>query len=503
MIKMEKIRISTQRVLVPLTFFAGAALGLETGCVPFPTTDQTPVATAAVIARDLQIVTPVADYTKTPEAIIPASTSTPSPPTATPTAEIRVEAPQTLFEVLMEPFVREANARKKQRAANDPEWSRRVDSVLNQDRVNFLLFGQGFSHEPPDTNKAKVGAFTIISYDKKLGKFHKISISHDFHDPVISKQRFGKIGVINPDTRIDKAYEVGGFEMMRKTIESATGLSIDFQLAFTDREMAKFIDVFGGIDVGVKVDTKLYPYWYYDEQKRDFVLSPAREYKGDKTYRMNGWEAVGYIASVPIEDVYDKNREHHVREVAVIEALTNAFEKKNESIIEAARFWPGLINFVGEKLNRQGIDYDFDLKSLVLDNFVNSARSFGEFITQNSPNKLGIPAKGIEIYIADPRSGITHNGLPLPVARYGRGDMYIPSGGDPYTDDVIGKYWAELRNFIKKVMIDGQLYIPQPTAGVDNLSTRLTKKSRKKREQYLQTVYSRYSRIDRLIYIGA
>jgi hypothetical protein len=42
--------------------------------------------------------------------------------------------------------------------------------------------------------------------------------------------------------KIDQAYSVGGFDLMRRTVEDATGLSIDFQTVFQDSMLINLVD---------------------------------------------------------------------------------------------------------------------------------------------------------------------------------------------------------------------------------------------------------------------
>ena len=77
-----------------------------------------------------------------------------------PNSQSSISVPDTsdsLFDTLLTPFVNEAKKRRADLVKSDPDYLKRVDPVLNEGRVNFLLFGYGESHEPPVTEKAIIG----------------------------------------------------------------------------------------------------------------------------------------------------------------------------------------------------------------------------------------------------------------------------------------------------------------------------------------------------------
>src|SRR5207237_4236049 len=124
---------------------------------------------------------------------------------------------------------------KRHRVANavaEPTYWTRLDPRLNSTRLNFLLFGYGETHEPPLTERAFIGSLTIFSYDYATRQIDLVSLTHDIRAPEAARYIHDHGPAEGGPIKLDRAYRFGGFDRMRRTVEDATGLAIDFQLAF-------------------------------------------------------------------------------------------------------------------------------------------------------------------------------------------------------------------------------------------------------------------------------
>src|SRR5216684_4036259 len=195
---------------------------------------------------DLVALAPVAPADTEVPVVAEASQPTPS---ASPT---RLVTSDTQFERVLRPLLLEAKRHRQANAAEDSAYWSRLDPKLNATRLNFLLFGYGETHEPPLTERAFIGSLTIFSYDYATRQIDLVSLTHDIRAPEIERYLYDQTHQPIGPIKIDRAYNTGGFDLMRRTIEDATGLAIDYQLAFKESAIAGATDnVFGGLDVEV------------------------------------------------------------------------------------------------------------------------------------------------------------------------------------------------------------------------------------------------------------
>src|SRR5437899_3784944 len=198
------------------------------------------VALAPAVAAD------PAPHLSEPQAVAELVQATPAP------APTRVVSSDTQFERVLRPLLLEAKRHRKANAAEDPAYWSRLDPKLNATRLNFLLFGYGETHEPPLTERAFIASLTIFPHDYATRQIDLVSLTHDIRAPEAERylhdQGQGLVGPI----KIDRAFGIGGFDLMRRTVEDATGLVIDYQLAFRESAIQGATDnVFGGLDVDV------------------------------------------------------------------------------------------------------------------------------------------------------------------------------------------------------------------------------------------------------------
>jgi len=356
----------------------------------------------------------------------------------------------TLVDTLINPFAGEAVRRRDERARLDPDYARRVDQKLNQARINFLLFGYGETHEPPIAVDVIIGSLSILSYDLRTGRADIVSLTHDTRAPEI--ERFlAQRGRPSLPVKIDQAYSVGGFDLMRKTVEAATGLSIDFQIVFKDSVLINLVDgVLGGIAIDNPADFKVQPF-YLDGK----LFEEGRFGKGQQP--LNGTQTVQYIKALTAH--HDPSLERNVRKVIVFRALLDGAHQRCHD----RDFWLRVSRFVAGQSGSQAIQYDFDPLGLLVSHLGDVISGVGRFAKSEGCD-LGASRIGKTLYVVDPAVGdggvqwVSMQVLTNPIAKRdlesgvyplaGAG-MELPLNSDPYGDLITG-YWPSVRRLVKQ-----------------------------------------------------
>ncbi len=428
-----------------------ATLGVPTLATPATLTPTSPPMNVSLAPADAitpQLVLP----TVAPAVPVPTVTLTPQPTQIVPTP---TRAPDpSLFDALMTPFANEAKRRRAELAKSDPDYYKRVDRDLNEGRINFLLFGYGESHEPPSTEKAIIGSHTIVSYDLRTQTADLLSFTHDIRGPEIERE-LAKRGFKSPAVRIDQAYNVGGFKLMRQTLEDMTGLAIDFQITFRDVVLQDLIDgVFNGMDINVPEAFDVHPF-YLDGKKYD------KGHFNQGLQKLNGRQVIQFIKTVPIaEGAYDKSLEHNARKALVFNALLNSLSGKYKD----RAFWLHMTTFVTSELINGSIVYDFDPIPLMVNNIGSTTASLQKSLATNAGSEMRMPKIDQSKYIVDPAHGdggvqwVNANAAVNPVTKkdidagvYTSLDLEVPINANPY-GDLVSDYWTSVRVLTKRTL---------------------------------------------------
>jgi len=369
--------------------------------------------------------------------------------TTEPPPRANARSKESNFERILRPFLKESHRARTARAAADPSYWTRVDRRLNANRLNFLLFGYGETHEPPLTERAFIGSITIFSYDYRSMSIDLVSLTHDIRAPEIERHLLEEgqrnVGPI----KIDRAYMLGGFPVLRRTLEDATGLAIDFQVAFREEAIAGATDrVFGGLEVDVPLAFDVNAF-YMDGQKH-----PAGSFKQGRQ-RLDGLQVIQFIKTVPVEQKYDARLEHNARKHLVFRAL---MEQLKAQVGDVAFLGRAALFFTGE-LTSSSIAHDFDVRGLLVENL-------WRLITDRGSSSSGadqeVPSIARTVYVVDPASGdggvqwvranaVTnpHTKRDLDAGRYTELAMEIPYNGDPNAPDLVTGYWPDVRLLIR------------------------------------------------------
>ncbi len=374
--------------------------------------------------------------------------------TPTATAVPTATSTRSLFDALAQPFIDQAQARRGERLCSDPQSALRVDAPLNANRINVLLFGYGETHEPPITEKGIIGSFTLISYDYRARHADLISLTHDIRAPEIERA-LAQRGQKTPAVRMDQAYTVGGFPLMREMIENATGLTIDFQIAFKDAAIRAFIDqAFGGVDVKVPVAFNVQPFYL------DNVKYPSGHFDAGEQH-LNGLRVIQFIKTVPqVTGAYDKSLEHNERKHLVFRTLLETAERKQNDYW----FWAKWMQFITQHISVGAIAYDFDPVPLLVTNFSRQVVNIGTTLFSGEAHSA-MPKIRKTLYVVDPAQGdggvqwVNANAAANPVTRrdvragvYPSLDMEIPIHANPY-GNLVNDYWTSVRVLVKKSLM--------------------------------------------------
>ena len=396
----------------------------------------------------------------TPEsfAIAPAM-PTRAPATREPFSDLaanKMVSDASPFDALMAPLASEAQRRRAEMARSDPEFLKRIDGKLNEGRVNFLLFGYGETHEPPFTEKAIIGSHTIISYDLRTRQADIISFTHDIRAPEIERE-LAKRGVKPVAMRIDSAYNIGGFKLMRKVLEDATGLSMDFQVAFKDAAIQRLVDnVFDGVQVTAPMAFDVHPFYL------DGVKYPGGHFP-QGPQELNGRQVIQFIKTVPVaEGPYDKLLEHNSRKSLVFDALLRSLNEKYKD----RTFWLKGAAFVAGELINGAVVFDFDPVSLIVNNIGGATTGLQKSFAAEQSSEICLPNINQEKYIVDPAQGdggvqwVNANAAENPITQkdidagiYPTRAMEVPINANPYGDLVIG-YWTSVRGLVKESLLN-------------------------------------------------
>ncbi|TSC87444.1 MAG: hypothetical protein G01um10147_621 [Microgenomates group bacterium Gr01-1014_7] len=390
---------------------------------------------------------------------------------ATPGTDVRSILPEslrelpTIFNEFIKPLIEEAARRRKQRAESDPNYYHRVDRQLNEGRINILLYGSGIMLRP-GLDPGRFTANQILSIALKKRTVDLISITSETRAPNVERY-YKQITGENPYIlSINNSFEIGGFDLMRETFEQATGLSMDFQMVFSDATIKNFVDeVLGG-----KLDMDI-PYDHYAHKIFiDGVEYPAQQFKTGRR-SLNSVSVVQYMKGETAG--WEKGRLPHHRKHHILDSLINNAKGNLVNPVLAPAF---LINF-RDFLNRQtgkekdGLVLDFDLNTAFdfdifngrKDRLVGRGLGFNELRVDKKIAMMNADMGGVGIrYVSedaktnpvsdrDFKAGIYPIDVEDATGQKWSG-VALPYNGNPHADDLVSGYWIEPRKVVKETL---------------------------------------------------
>src|SRR5262249_43150756 len=168
---------------------------------------------------------------------------------------------------------------------------------------------------------------------------------------------------------------------------------------------------------------------------------------------LDGMQVIQFIKTVPVEEHYDPRLEHNARKHLVFGAIMDALKEHSTDI----GFLGRAAVFFTNQVSNDSIAYDFDLKSLLVDNLRVMMRDVGH----SGQRDDAMPGIARTMYVVDPASGdgsvqwVRANARDNPITqrdldqnKYGETAMEVPYHGDPYAPDLAAQYWTDVRNLI-------------------------------------------------------
>jgi hypothetical protein len=369
----------------------------------------------------------------------------------------RVAEKKGVNEQLINPLWEEAIRRREDRIRANPETNFRIDWGLGKKRLSLLLLGFGQTHEPPLTEKAEIGSLTIVSLDMSASPvtMDMISFTHDIRAPEIERFKKEKGNWDGNPIRIYRAYDDGGFDLLREVLEDASGLPIDYQIVFDDSSLKNMVDdIFGGVEVEVPMDFKVHPFYLEDRKYPEGSFEKGRE-------RMSGIRVLQFIKTVlqVSNNLYPKVLEHNSRKHLFLESLSSEFK---ENIINPL-FLFRCFQYARDETTEGKVAADFDLSRFFVSNIAELAKGVGGVV--GSRDKQIFPDIRKTIYIVDSAHGdggvqwVNASQSPTIKEEIRRGfyndrAIEVPINADPYSEDLINGYWHSVRSRIKTLLTE-------------------------------------------------
>lgn len=359
-------------------FLAGAAgFGLLKSCRQEKKPELTPTSSPTLPLTSTQeptrIVSETVEAVPSPIRIpeeIPSPSPTPGlvkeiPLSPLPEEKVKkIEEINLFAEVILPALKRETQARRREKE-KDKQYLKRVDEEFNRRRINFLLLGTG-------TEKAgeEVGFLTdslqLFSFDEEEGNLDILSLHRDTEAPEVARF-LGK----DVHFRINDAYQIGGFPLIREIVEDATGLSVDFVATLKMEVFQQLVDeVFGGsleIDLPREINDLNMGYFPAGKQVLD----------GDKALKLARAR------------FYGSNYDRNLAQQLLIKAMLADFQERN--LGEKAMLLGRLLRFYETRTQSSKIKTDFTHSF-----FLNLGKEILKTVWQERPSpsekyKFGLP----------------------------------------------------------------------------------------------------------------
>lgn len=429
---------------------------------PMATFNPTPIRTAIISEDDTAI-----NRRRNPASInttIPEPSPTSAPPPIHQSTSIPIPAPTSTSSELTSPsviqsFKDRAKSTRLKRAQLDKDFYHRVNPQLNDERFTMLLYGWGENFEPPNI-KNKRGSISLITCKRVC---NEITVTLDIEDPDTERLYLAKTGRSQIPMRIDQAFEIGGIEHLRTSLEKMTGLAIDQSVAFEDRLLVQLIkEVYGKIEINNPWPVWVNPIYF------DGIKYPERFYKFGKN-EVDEINLLQYIKGLQMPP-YDSNKENAHRKSVGIRGIidaTTSFPPRD------VLMGPKLILFItkaGQNPKDYGLTFDFNPTDMVIDSIKGLLQG-----------QLRFPSIGENIYVVDIASvgkgklggGVTwykaaaknNQIISDRVSRGVYSDSFpveLPSSpnADPNATDVVTGYYPSVRevifNSLRKIDLAGK-----------------------------------------------
>jgi hypothetical protein len=279
-------------------------------------------------------------------------------------------------------------------------------------------------------------------------------MTHDIRAPEVERYLLSQGAYEGKAIRIDQTYPVGGFDLLRETVEDATGLAIDYQVAFHDGFIVRLIDeLFGAIEVEVPKSFVANPIYL------DGVKHGPRSFERG-VMQMDGLTVLQYIKSVPLVEgggYYGQELEHNARKHGVFEGISAELQSEEMGFAFAIR----LVRFLADRQSDGSLASDIDIGRLFLDR-LDALATLGTALLWDQENTFKLPAIATTLYIVDSAHGdggvqwIAANDSPqtkadLVAERYPHPAFEVPLHANPY-GNLVTEYWPSVRATVRAAL---------------------------------------------------
>jgi hypothetical protein len=168
---------------------------------------------------------------------------------------------------------------------------------------------------------------------------------------------------------------------------------------------------------------------------------------------------IQFIKTVPVEENYDPRLEHNARKHLVFRSIMASLKQHSGDVAFLGR----AALFFSNQVSHDALAYDFDLKSLLVDNLRGMMADF----RRSDAADQDMPGVQRTMYVVDPASGdgsvqwVKANAKDNPITQrdldegvYGETAMEVPYHGDPYAPDLATGYWTDVRRLIATRLAD-------------------------------------------------
>lgn len=371
-----------------------------------------------------------------------------------------------LSQELLKPFIEEAKKRRAERATKDPEYERRVDRELNENRINILIYT--YWEEHGNTYDDVRGAPTILSYNLTTNTIESVSLSRDIRVPEIEQSKTKDSIKFMGDV-----YRRGGFELLRKITERATGLSIDYELKLKDVTIKKAIDqITGPVTIDVPKDHDTGPFRF-----------DGKDYPGELINKgiqeMDSTQAIQFILAED-KNPDGKQDERSYRKNMLMNAINQTLKERliHSSLIERVNLLNQISMFLKQEFDNKEVEADFDT-NLIWVSLKGGISYIGRYtasLFSNQKAEFSLPEQDnkrqfvihdqhfgdggvirlhniIDKQSADPAYKPIMDDMRNGVIPGSKIYALIPDNGNPYAQDLISGYWDGIRKRVKSLFM--------------------------------------------------
>lgn len=292
--------------------------------------------------------------------------------------------------------------RRSERANNDPEYSKRVDTELNKGKVNFVLLGRG-------SEQILIDSIQIMTLDMQLNELKAISIQRDTEAPEVSRFK----NVERP-YRINQAMRFGGIPLMEEIIENATSLSADFMIIVDMEVLTRAIkEVFDDrLEVCIP--------WEISDLKMGYFPAGLRTLSSEE------------VLKVSRARYYANNSHRNAIQQYVLRAIFSRIKDEvSESPTSAVKTVTKLLLFFQKETSNGAIETNFDTKVFF--------EIGGGVISELAKDPRSLERFGFPEFRERYEIGAENVGDPYDIYRK------KPIGGDPDAADLPSGYWQSAR----------------------------------------------------------